>query len=69
MEEEDLFDEFGNYIGPEPESREYVANPQESLDGIHGLVDEEEEDVNQRFAMVSMEDGGKPFGISWVFCF
>lgn len=51
MEEEELFDEFGNYIGPIPESTEPAFRAAaEELNQADGGGDELEE----RFAMVTM---------------
>ena len=54
MDEEDLFDEFGNYIGPERESEEYVDTDARQQQDDR-MMEGEEEEVNQRFAMVSID--------------
>lgn len=58
MDEEDLFDEFGNYIGPDREvdepSHEYVDAGYQDQQGDN-MMEGEEEEVNQRFAMVSID--------------
>lgn len=54
MDEEELYDEFGNYIGPELTTASGYAD--------HGYVEEEEErdmveETGDRFAMVTVEEG------------
>jgi hypothetical protein len=57
MDEDDLFDEFGNYIGPECAVDEYPSGgyaDQQQGDGEVLMDEGGEEEVNQRFAMVSI---------------
>lgn len=53
MDEEDLFDEFGNYIGPVQESNGPVFPDPD-------VPEESHEDVRGRFAMVTVDEGTPP---------
>ena len=49
--DEDLFDEFGNYIGPE------VDQPEEPYHEDNIEYGHNEENLDERFAMVTVDDG------------
>ncbi len=60
MEEEDLFDEFGNYIGPE-----IVAQP-EQFD-YREEAEEQSASLDHQFAMVTVGDGNHIYGLLLTF--
>lgn len=59
-EGEDLFDEFGNYIGPVPEDDGGMGAEHDGVyNGEESMADGREDgDLNEQFAMVSMDTDG-----------